>query len=142
TVIARCTASTSSIASRIERIAIGSPHPGHSWCSPTSMSAGLKSTTRRAGSAGGASVGRNRSELIEHALDASTKDGGVEVGRDPEPGAVEAQAADEVDRGAAQRGEADVVEHLPLVVLVDRERLHPLGDARDQLRREGQQRDG
>src|SRR6476619_794085 len=118
TATARCTASTSSMASRIERIAIGSPHPGHSWCSLTSMSAGLKSSTSRAGSVGGASVGRKRSELIEPPLDTTAEYRGVEIGRDTEAGAVEAQAADEAHRRAAEHCQPHVVDHLALVVLV------------------------
>src|SRR3954453_8860818 len=146
TAIARCTASTSSMASRIERIAMGSPQPGHNWCSLTSMSAGLKSSTRRACSGGGVSVRTyredgDRSEVIEYPLDAAAQDGGVEIGCDAEAGAVEAQAADEVHRRPTQHRQPHVVEHLALVFLVDRERLGGVGDARDHLARERQQRD-
>ena len=43
----------------------------------------------------------------------------VEVGGDAEAGAVEAEAADELDRRPPEHGQAHVVDHLSLVVLVD-----------------------
>ena len=86
--------------------------------------------------------GRNRSELIEHPLDATARYRGVEIGRDAESGTVEAQPADEVHRRAAEHREPHVVDHLALVVLVDRDRTRALRRARDELRREREQRDG
>src|SRR4051794_32638193 len=124
TPMVRCAAPTCSIASRMARSAMGSPHPGHRLCSETSRSDGPKSSTRCAGSAGGASVTRNRS-AIETPLFVGGQDSiaqvvAVEVGRDAEAGAVEAQPPDEPHRGGTLQREPDVVDHLPLAVLVHR----------------------
>ena len=136
-------------ASRIERIAIGSPQPGQRWCSPTSMSAGVKSSTRRAGSIGGASVGMTvapgivpaSSETSSSSVPASRSRRyvDVEVGRDAEARAVEAEPPMNCTGRAPEHREAHVVDHLALVVLVDRDgaarrrpRGHDLGREREQ----------
>src|ERR1700716_3407502 len=109
--MARCRAPISSMASRMARNAIGSPHPGHRLCSATSSSDGEKSSTRCAGSVGGASVTMNRS-AIQDLQESVAQVVAVEIGGDAEPGAVEAQAADELDRHRAFQRETDVVDHL------------------------------
>jgi hypothetical protein len=54
--MARSTTASSSMISSTDRIAIGSPQPGHRLCAPTSISDGVKSSTSRALS-GAVSVG-------------------------------------------------------------------------------------
>ena len=53
----------------------------------------------------------------------SRRYGDVEVGRDAEAGAVEAEAADELDRAPPEHREPHVVDHLAAVVLVHRDGL-------------------
>ncbi len=73
--------------------------------------------------------------------DAVAQVAAVEVGRDPEPRAVEAEAADELDGRRAGDGEADVVDHLPLVVLVHADDARAGCGPGDGVARERQQRD-
>src|SRR4051812_12609751 len=140
TPMVRCAAPTSSMASRMARSATGSPHPGQRLCSATSSSVGPKSSTRCAGSTGGCAVGRYRSAIETPRFEDSQKSFAhvvaVEIGRDAEPGAVEAEPPDELHRDGTREGEADVVDHLPLAVLVHRDRAGSLRRVRQDLTRE------
>ena len=68
-------------------------------------------------------------------LDAAAEDRHVEIGGDAEARAVEAQPSDEVDRGATEHRQPDVVDHLALVVLVDGDGARALGRRRPPRRR-------
>ena len=107
-------------------MAIGSPQPGHRLCSPTSMSAGVKSSTRCAGSVGGASVGRKRSVMGRPSRRGAPGCG--RAGMSPSrSGAMPKPEPSRLSRpmnstGTAPRDrEAHVVDHLALVVLVHRD---------------------
>src|SRR3954470_19528627 len=82
-----------------------------------------------------------RSHSWQQLLDPLADVPAVEIGRDAEAGAVEAQAADELDRCRAGDRQADVVDHLSLVVLVDPDDAGAGRGARDRLGGEGEQRD-
>src|SRR3954447_11717357 len=100
TPMVRCAAPTSSMASRMARRATGSPQPGQRLCSATSRSDGPKSSTRCAGSTGGAFVRRKRSAIqdlhIQDLQQSVAQVVAVEIGGDAEAGAVEAQPPDEL----------------------------------------------
>ena len=80
-------------------------------------------------------------EIGQHLLDPEADGGDIEIWRDAEAGAVQAQAADEVDRRSTEDGEPDILDHLALIVLVDRDSPGAVRRIGHRLRREREQGD-
>ena len=134
-----------SIASTTARMAIGSPQPGHRWWAPTSISAGVKSSTSRAGASVARRWARLGSGLLAHRgpLHHVEDRGGAgrstsRSGAMPNPELVEAEPTDELDGARPEHGQAHVVDHLALCCSRRRRRaLAPSARGGDRVRGNG-----
>ena len=109
------------------RMAMGSPQPGQRWWAPTSMSVGREVVDQPGGLGGGGSVGSATysHSALPPAAQESRPDRSTATSRSgamPNPELSRLRPPMKSTGAAPEHGEAHVVDHLALVVLVDRDR--------------------